>query len=125
MGKFWTPEEDEILLAYPEKYGVDLVHLLPDRTKTAINQRRKILGLAKPHKRNEDEHRDRPLAEESAYHIRKDYAAKIKLGYTHEKAVDWLVEANLRYREIIEDVLTNPKYDADFARCERRSKYTP
>lgn len=129
--KRWTPEEDAILFANPDKYGSQLLSQIPNRSKESINQRRFVLGLIsnsnrrvrfKPEK--SDDMYARPLTEETAYHIRKDYAAKIKLGYTHEKAIDWLVEANMRHRDVIEDVLTNPKYDADVAVCERRVKYT-
>lgn len=137
MGYFgyWTTEEDAILYANYDKTGIELEGVIPNRSRQAINMRRHYLGITKkcpqrrprPPKReyrDEVKHRARPLTEESAYHIRCDYAAKIKLGYTHEKAVDWLVEANTRNREIIEDVLTNPKYDAEVAICKRRSKYT-
>jgi hypothetical protein len=123
----WKPEEDAILYANPKKCGSQLLDLLPLRSLEAINQRRKKLGIAQLNPKRKprillSEQLGRPLTEESAFHIRADYAAKIKRGYTHEKAVDWLVSANMRYRDVIEDVLTNPKYDADVAACKRKAK---
>lgn len=125
--KAWTPEEDAILYANPDKCGAFLQPLIPNRSCEAINQRRRYIGLAKwypkrKHHTTLAEQYDRPLTKESAYHIRADYAAKIKLGYTHEKAVDWLVKANTRHQEVIEDVLTNPKYDAEVAICRRKAR---
>ncbi len=123
----WTPEEDAILYANPEKKGLQLEGIIPGRSRDQINQRRYNLGLVNGKKQRNTkiekvaDVQNRPLTEESAYHIRIDYAAKIKRGYTHEKAVDWLVSANMRYRDVIEDVLTNPKYDAEVAACKRKA----
>ncbi len=47
-GKAWTKEEDEILVNHrdhgPSWDGYR--HVLPDRTESAITQRRKVLGIA-------------------------------------------------------------------------------
>ena len=129
-GKKWTPEEDAILLKYRTMYASDIAELLPGRSINSINQRRRILGTATlkprrdvPHKKNQKVRPDRPITEETAYHIRKDYAAKRKLGYTHERAIKWLVEANERREDIIIDLLENPIYDAQVKAHEQKPDY--
>ena len=129
----WTPEEDAILKLNPTKTGSQLVGILQNRSREAINKRRQYLGIAKTNKdrvyggwiiRTDTDNENRPITDETAYHVRKDYAAKRKLGYTHEKAIKWLVEANNRKEKVIVDLLENPIYDAQVIAYERKVKYT-
>ena len=127
--KLYTPEEDAILLANPDKTGSKLKHLMPNRSIDSINHRRDRLGLTqKSPEKSQIKYLShdplRPLTDETAYFVRNDYAAKIKLGYTHEQAIKWITKAYTRTQYIIEDVLTNPIYDADVAKCKRKAKYS-
>ena len=124
----WDPADDEVLMQNPLASVLDLQELLPKYSQAKIRGRRYYLKQRGDMERipnilTEDmaeARRRRPPTEETAYQIRIEYEQKREMGYTHDEAVKWVEEANDRDTDIVIDLLTNPKYDAQVWECKRR-----
>ena len=117
----WTEEELEIVVHNAHLPSEEIQKLLPGRTIHAINIKRSLIGALRGYAHPDTVERScRPLTDETAYQCRIEYSQKREYGYTHEQAVRWVAEANERDIDIVRDILTNPKYDAQVEECRQK-----
>lgn len=119
----WTKEELTLLSESAHLPDEELLKLLPNRSPSAINHKLFELGVDRRYVTLEaDTKHHRPLTDETAYQCRIEYDQKREYGYDHERAVKWVAEANERDIDIVRDLLTNPKYDAQVEECRLKYK---
>lgn len=117
----WTEEELEIVVHNAHLPSEEIQKLLPGRTIHAINIKRSLIGALRGYAHPDMVERGRrPLTDETAYQCRIEYEQKREYGYTHDEAVLWVAEANERDVDIVRDILTNPKYDAEVEECRKK-----
>lgn len=118
----WTKEDTDVIIQNALLPTRELQKLLPHRTIHAIALKRSQLGVLTGYTSDSIVERTRrPLTDETAYQCRIEYNQKRELGYSHEAAVAWVAEANERDIDIVRDLITNPKHDAQVEEC--RQKY--
>lgn len=118
----WTKEDTDVIIQNALLPTRELQKLLPHRTIHAIALKRSQLGVLTGYTSDGIVERTRrPLTDETAYQCRIEYNQKRELGYSHEAAVAWVAEANERDIDIVRDLITNPKHDAQVEEC--RQKY--
>lgn len=130
-GKLWTPEELALLREHINDPIGELLPLFPDRTRPSLITQRSLekhggrkrntgtSTMGPPTDEEREANRRRPPTHETAYLCRIDYRDKRRLGYSRERAIKWVAEADGRAVDIVEDLLFNPAYDADVARLAR------